>query len=193
MVRKEYLNQVEFGVEVKRKHISTLLIAGSIVTIAPAAHAADGLIDFVGSLTAATCKINGGTGQNFTVNLPPVSTSALATAGSWAGRQPFSIKLSECAPDTGTVSAYLEPGPTVNSKTGRLQVDSGGAKNVEIGLLNSKFEHIAAGAALGSQNVDKVSIDSGSATLDFYAQYESLGSATAGAAKSRVNYTIVYQ
>ena len=177
----------------KKALVSTLLASASVMMFAPAAHAADGLIEFDGSITSATCKINGGTGQNFTVTLPKVSTTSLAEKGAWAGRQPFSIKLTECSPSSGVVSAYLEPGPTVNPQTGNLKVDSGGASNVEIALLNKSYEKINAAGTTGNQKVDKVNISSGNAQLDFYAQYEALGAATSGAAKSRINYTIAYE
>ncbi|MBR8335380.1 fimbrial protein [Burkholderia ambifaria] len=176
----------------KKALISALVATASVAAFAPAAHAADGLIEFNGALTAATCKVNGGS-SNFAVTLPTVSTSTLATKGSWAGRQAFKLSLTECQPSTGIVSAYLEPGPTVSPDTGNLKVDAGGASNVEIALLNGTYDKINAAAAIGSQNVDKVNISAGKADLQFYAQYESLGGATSGPAKSRVNYTIVYQ
>lgn len=178
-------------IEMKKAILSTVVAAASIAAFAPAAHAADGLIEFTGALTSATCKINGGE-KDFTVTLPTVSTSTLATAGSWAGRQAFKLALTECQPNTGVVSAYLEPGPTVDMTTGNLKVDTGGATNVQIALLNSTYDKINAAGTNGSQNVDKVNISAGKADLQFYAQYQSLGGATAGAAKSRVNYTIAY-
>ncbi|AOR71507.1 hypothetical protein BBJ41_29025 [Burkholderia stabilis] len=172
--------------------VSTLATVAALASFSSIAQAADGLIEFSGSLTSATCKINGGT-KDFTVTLPSVSTNTLTNAGSWAGRQPFKLSLTECQPTTGIVSAYLEPGATVNPTTGNLKLDAGGATNVEIALLNSNYDKINASSPIGSQNVDKVNISAGKADLQFYAQYQSLGSATAGAAKSRVNYTITYQ
>ena len=176
----------------KKILLSTAIAAASLGMVAMSAHAADGQIDFNGTISGTTCTINGGTGQNFSVTLPPVSTATLATAGSWAGRTPVPLNLTNCTPATGTAHVYLEPGPTINMATGRLIVDDS-ARNVEIGLLNKNFADIVAGAADGSQNTDVVDISSGSADLSFYAQYVSLGGATAGAADSRVQYTIVYQ
>ncbi|CAE6868896.1 Major fimbrial subunit SMF-1 [Paraburkholderia nemoris] len=176
----------------KKTLLSTLLAAASIAMLAPAAHAADGTITFNGSVVGTTCTINSGT-PNFSVTLPPVSTSALATAGATAGLTPFSIALTACSGGTGNATAYLEPGPTVDTATGQLIVAAGGATNVEIGLLNSKNQPIVAGAATGSQNTDLVSIASGSATLNMYAQYVAMGAATAGAANSTIQYTISYQ
>lgn len=177
----------------KKNVLSIALATVSAFSIMSTANAADGQIDFTGSVVGNTCTINGGTGQNFTVNLPPVSAATLATAGSWAGRTPFQIKLTNCTPESGKVHALFEAGPTINSKTGLLIVDPNGAEKVEIGLLNSAYEPIVAGAADGSQNTEVLDIDSGSATMNFVAQYESLGGAKPGSANSRVHYTIIYQ
>ncbi|WP_272546452.1 fimbrial protein [Burkholderia cepacia] len=176
----------------KKAFVPMLLAGISVLMLVPAAHAADGLVEFDGVLTSATCTINNGS-KDFTVTLPPMSTKTLAAPGSWAGRQGFKLSLTDCTPSTGIVSAYLEPGPTVNSATGNLKPDAGGATKVEVALLNSSYDPIDASKPIGQQNVDKVSLASGKADLQFYAQYQSLGNATAGAVKSRVNYTITYQ
>jgi major type 1 subunit fimbrin (pilin) len=178
----------------------TRLISAAILTSAALssqfAFAADGTITINGQVTAQTCTINGnGSGSNnFTVTLPTVSTSALATAGQKAGATPFNIALTACTPASGNVHTYFEPGPTVDTSTGNLIVTTGGAQNVEIGLANGDFSAIALGAADASQNSQAVAISTGgTATLPYYAQYIATGAATAGAANSSVMYTLVYQ
>ncbi|CAB3754427.1 fimbrial protein [Burkholderia sp. MSh2] len=177
------------------KLISTLLLVAA-ATVSSIASAADGTITFNGSVTAQTCTINGnGSGSNnFSVTLLPVSTSALATAGQYAGRQGFSIALTACTPASGNVHTYFEPGPTVDSATGNLIVATGGATNVEIGLLNSDYSRIQLGAPDASQNSKSAAISAaGAATLNYYAQYVATGAATAGAATSSVMYSLIYQ
>lgn len=179
----------------KKKLISALFVAGAAMA-AQGAFAADGTITFTGNITAQTCTINGnGSGsKDFTVALPTVSASTLATAGTFAGRTPFSIALSACTPTSGNVHTYFEPGPTVDANTGMLALDAGGATNVEIGLQNADLSNINVGAADASQNSKSVAIDaSGSATLSYYAQYVATGPATAGAANSSVMYTMSYE
>jgi len=178
----------------KTKLISALIVTGA-ATASQLSAAADGMITFNGMITAQTCTINGnGTGsKDFAVTLPTVSASTLATSGQTAGRTPFNIALSGCTPDSGNVHTYFEPGPTTDATTGNLIVDTGGATNVQIGLLNADFTPIKAGFADASQNSHSVSISSGSATLPYYAQYVATGGATAGAANSSVMYTIAYQ
>jgi major type 1 subunit fimbrin (pilin) len=158
-----------------------------------ASHAADGTITFTGNVTAQTCTINGGA-KDFSVNLPTVSASSLATAGETAGRTPFSIQLTNCTSGSGNVHTFFESGATTDLQTGNLIVDAGGASNVQIGLLNgADASPIKAGFADASQNSASVAISNGAATLPYFAQYVATGAATAGAANSNVMYTIAYQ
>ena len=179
----------------KKTFISAAILASSAIVMAPAAHAADGTITFAGNVSAQTCTVTGGAGSDFTVTLPPVSAKTLETAGAVAGRTAFQLKLTGCAQDTGKVSTYFESGPTTNQATGNLILDKGdgNATNVEIGLLNNDTTAIKAGAAYGAQNEQYVSIAGGAATLGYFAEYHSLGSATAGKAATRVSYTLAYQ
>lgn len=180
----------------KKTFSYAMAAAFSVVAFASSVQAADGTIDFTGIVNGQTCTINGGgAGKNFTVPLPTVATSALATAGEWAGRTQFSIKLTDCVPDSGLVSTRFESGPTVNLGSGSLIIDQAGfgAKNVEIGLLNSDYSKIMVGAPEASQNSKSVSMTAGTATLNYFAQYEATGVSEPGAANTRVQYTMIYQ
>ncbi|GAB3785420.1 fimbrial protein [Dyella agri] len=178
-----------------------LAVIGAGLLAAPSvARAADGTITFNGDITGQTCDINGnGTGgEDFTVNLPTVSASTLASSGAWAGRTPFNIGLSNCSPATGNVSTYFEPGTSVNQSTGQLIVDGGGtaATNVELALLNEDTSQIHVGettSGTDSSGTGSVALSSGAATLNYYVQYVATnGAATEGSVASRVDYTIVY-
>ncbi|MFC0398161.1 fimbrial protein [Paraburkholderia rhizosphaerae] len=179
----------------KKSFLSIAAIGALAATaLAPmSANAYDGTITFNGSLSAQTCTINGNgtSAKNFTVSLPTVSTSSLGSASSTAGRTPFNISLSSCTPGTGNVATYFEPGNT-DTSNGNLLVNSGGAGNVEIQLLNNDGSAIKAGFAKDSQNSKAVALDSGAATLSYFAQYFATGATTPGAAVSQVNYTITY-
>lgn len=176
----------------KKNLLTAALAIAGLATFA-SAHAADGTIEFTGNITANTCSINGGNGgENFTVALPTVSAKTLETAGATAGRTPFKIALTGCTTDQ-PVSVHFDGGPAVSPSTGRLVVDAGGASNVELGLLNNTFGEIKAGAAIGQQNSQTVTLTTGMADLDYFVEYHSLGNATAGAANSRVQYSISYQ
>ncbi|MDM0031934.1 fimbrial protein [Variovorax sp. J22P271] len=177
--------------------LAALAVAGTALVsqLASAADNGDGTITFKGNITAQTCTINGnGSGaKDFTVTLPTVAVTTLSTAGQTAGRTPFTIALTNCTPDSGNARAYFEPGVTTDGVTGNLKLDAGGATNVQIGLLNGDLTEIKAGFAEASQNSKSAPISAGSATLPYFAQYVSTGTATAGAADSSVMYTIVYQ
>ncbi|MFK0089512.1 fimbrial protein [Pseudomonas sp. NPDC090755] len=167
--------------------LSLPLLAGMSLT----AQANDGQIDFTGSIGSSTCIINGGAGgQNFTVALKPAQRSELAATGQTAQPEPFQIRLSECTPAAGRVDISFPPGPQVDPTTGRLNLLSGGAQNVQLQLLNSASQPIRIGAAPGSQDTIPVDLSAGAATLDYTIRYFATGAATAGAANSNVQYLI---
>lgn len=173
--------------------IQAVTVVAALGLASIGAHAADGTITFTGNVTAQTCTINGGT-PDFTVALPTVTATTLGTAGATAGRTPFSISLTGCAETGGNVHTFFEQGPTVDSSTGNLVLDAGGASNVEIQLLNqADGSVIALNQADAQQNSTAVAIASGSATLNYNAQYVATGAATPGAANSSVMYTMSYE
>lgn len=173
------------------KRISSIAIAAGLMVAASAAQAADGEINFIGNVINTTCVVNPSSNVDFTVTLPTVPTSALASAGDTAGRTPFQLEVSACSSET-KVSTFFEPGPTISS-TGNLAVDAGGATNVELQLLNDAFGRIDLMGAVGAQNSQEVSLAGGAATLKYYVEYMATGASTEGAANSRVQYTMQYQ
>ncbi|MFJ9991372.1 fimbrial protein [Pseudomonas putida] len=161
------------------------------------ANAYDGKIEFVGKITAQTCTINGNgsNARDFTVTLPTVSKVALPSAGSVAGRTPFTIALTACSPASGTVATFFEPGPTVDVASGQLIIDAGGtnASNVRLGLLNDDSTPIQVGASYSASGTKPVAISAaGAANLTYAVQYVATGVTVEGDVKSRVQYTLVY-
>ena len=184
----------------KKKMIALAATAGLAFVAMNAAHAADGTINVTGSVVASTCKINGGQ-NDLDVPLPRVGTNSLSEAGMTAGRTPFKFDLTECG--TGAeaptkVSVHFEPGANVNLETGRLVPIGAGtdgvAQNVEIGILNDKYEAVKVGAVGDQQNSSVATIDgtTGAATLEYSAEYNATGVATAGSANSSVQYSLSY-
>ena len=169
-------------------------VVAAAIAIAPAAHAADGTIEFQGVITDTTCAIsvNAGT-NNGTVMLPAIGASALPAAGATAGTTPFTITLAGCAGATlNTAHTHFEMGPAVDVATGRLNNTSGTATGVQIEVLNVAQSPIRLGAA-ASQGDLAVDISSGGATLGYYARYYADAAAvTPGTVVSRVDYTIQY-
>lgn len=172
---------------------SIVLAAGlTAAVLAPlSASAADGTITFNGEVTAQTCDITTPGGEDFTVTLPTVASSALAAAGQTAGRTAFAITLANCP--ANNVATYFEPGGTVDAATGRLD-NQGSAGNVQVQLLGDNSQPIpvlASGDAQANSQWVTPGND-GSATLDYSAEYYATGAATAGDVTTSVAYTIIY-
>lgn len=163
-------------------------LCGSLL-MAGVAHADHGEITFQGRVLAPTCVVNGGDG-NLPVTLPDVNAARLVRPGDVAGETPFQLHLSNCT-HVGSVSTFFEPGPSIGD-AGRLIVDEGGSRNVELELLNSAKRPINLAAAKGSQNSQTVTIVDGNATLRYYAQYYSTGNTTPGLVSSKVRYSLDY-
>ncbi|RZT41255.1 fimbrial protein [Cupriavidus agavae] len=181
------------------KPIRQTLLFGLIAVAAAlplAASASDGTITFTGQISSQTCTIggNGGGSSTFTVTLPSVSTSALATAGTTAGRTPFSIRLTGCTTDSGNAAVYFEPGATIDAATGRLinVATASPASNVQVGILNADMSPIMLGAGFDSQNSQQVALAAGAATLNYNAEYVATGTPASGNVSTSVVYSIVY-
>ncbi|UGA40826.1 hypothetical protein JOS77_25345 [Chromobacterium haemolyticum] len=85
---------------------------------------------------------------------------------------------------------HFEIGPTVDAATGNLK-NAGAATNVEVQLLNNTLQAINLANNTNSQIVP---ISSGTATLNYYAQYIATGGAAgAGAVNTSVQYSMTYQ
>lgn len=166
-------------------------IAFATAMMAPAAQAADGTIEFIGAVTEITCTINDGT-ADLSVTLPTVAASALSHAGATAGRTPFSIELTDCSSSEGKVSTYFEADTNVDAN-GHLIPDAGGAKNVNLVLLNDAHGEIKLGAPAGDQNSQSVQVVGGVASLNYFTEYKATGDVEAGLVRSRVRFTIAYE
>jgi len=176
---------------------ATLVAALGVVAFVPAAHAAtaiDGTITINGQVVAATCTVavNGGA-ANGAVTLKPAPTSSLAAAAATYGDMPFTVGVTGCDASLNgkTVTPYWS-GSNINAN-GRLN-NTGTATNVNLQLLNSDDSTaITLNGAEGSQGTTGVAVNSGAATMTYYARYYATGAATAGLVSSTVNYTLIYQ
>jgi len=170
-----------------------ILLASSLIVLGmSSAFAADGTITINGLVTDNTCVVTTPEGGDLTVTLPTVSQTSLATAGTTAGRTPFTLGLSNC--EVGdVVGTYFEPGATVDFATGLLN-NAGDAKNVKVQLVgaNNSPIRVLAGPQTNSQFVSVANAD-GSADLNYYAEYYATGAAEAGTVNTSVQYTIIYQ
>lgn len=170
-----------------------ILAASALALGSVAAHAADGTVTIKGMVTDQTCEVNANS-KDITVTLPTVGVGSLAEAGVTAGRTPFTINLDNCK--AGDVSAFFETGGNVDAASGRLNNNTGTAKNVQVQLLSDSSVVIpvlanAAQAAVTTKAT--VANDSDSAALNYYAEYYATGKAATGSVGTSVKYTINYQ
>lgn len=180
----------------KKILIAIVAIAGT--ALGQTARAADGQINFTGSIQGATCTIdvNGTvTPAVASVALQAVSANRLTAAAQVAGATSFTIGLKNCI---GSVSAaaFFESGATVEPIWGNLRntATTGAATNVLLQLLDGT-SGLAIRAGNTSQNTGntRVTLDAaGNATLPYVVQYFATGAATAGAVSSSVAYSINY-
>jgi major type 1 subunit fimbrin (pilin) len=157
----------------------------------------DGTITINGKVVAQTCQVDGnglGTADNKVVTLPNVLTTALAATGDTAGDTGFNISVTGCDASLSTVQAYFSGGD-VNSGNGRLDNSAtGAASNVQVQLLNASDAPMdLSGANATAQSSQQVSLSGGAATLSYKARYYATGASSAGAVKSTVDFTLIYQ
>lgn len=170
------------------------LCSASVITFNTFA-ASQNTIRFQGEVNAQTCNVNvnDATGSPI-ILLPTVSTAALSTAKSTAGKTPFTINLTGCvAPTSGSTQAI-----NINlvgnniSSTGDL-LNTGTAKNVTLRLLDSGDKAISLSGGSATVTGMKLASGSTSASQDFSVEYYSdSGNAGAGTVLSSVQYSVSY-
>lgn len=173
-----------------------LFIVGLGGLLSVPAVAVNGTITINGEVTAGTCAIavNGGSAST-TVTLPTVSTNALGSVGQTAGMTGFNLVLSGC-PTTGSARAYFE-NIGVTQTTGNLNnkaITAGGkspAQNVEVQILSANNTPIDLRSNTGN-NVWVNFSGTGTATLNYAAQYIATGSVIAGLVSSDLVYSLDY-
>nr|APF30616.1 F17-like fimbrial subunit [Gallibacterium anatis] len=163
-----------------------------------------GLITITGKVTDTTCLINGKENGDLTVELPPVSTKALAHMGATTGDTAFTLELTECSSATNQLATkaaafFLNESDKVTADGKLLNKPSpdSAAQNVVVQLLHGDGTVIDVTKDYEGQTPDdkKALMDSGNkkATLRYKARYYATAAAGAGAVKSTVNYTIAYE
>lgn len=167
-----------------------------------------GTITFNGELTDTTCNVNiEGQGNNATVTLPTVSVNELAEPGATTGRTSFNMALTDCqvaadengdATGPSKVSAFFQPGDTVDLSTGRLlNQTADGATNVDLQLLDASNAYAAINVGNTSQVNDTAYVDidtaSGTAEIPYAVEYYATDKTTAGKVTSSVVYNLQYK
>lgn len=170
--------------------------AHSTLTVNPGASAGTqstgGQIEFSGSITDTSCNIDS-TSANQIVDLGKWASSYFTGAGSETTKTAFHIKVKYC-PATVTKVSVLFDG-TRDSNNSNLLAVNGGAQGVAIKLYE---DDKATPINLGTESKDQAVIagtsgsNSGTADLEFFADYISTSAVSAGSANGTANFNMVY-
>lgn len=182
----------------RKPSIAAGLLVSALATASAARAANDGTIDISGTITSATCQVEGqqpGTGGVAkSVPLDTISAGALAQVGQTYGDKGFSIQVggnAECANDTKVKVRFDPASPAIDRLSGRLNVDAGSAAaaGVQIQIANGDGTPIN----VFTEDSKSVVVADNRAQIDLIARYYRSGDVTPGAANSRVGFQIAYE
>ncbi|MGH8449364.1 fimbrial protein [Pseudomonas sp.] len=172
----------------KKSLIAAALLTGS--AFASMANAADGTINFTGTITDVACTVTTGTASQ-TVAMGTIASSALGTVGATSAPTRFNIVLTTC-PATVTSATIKFDGPAnpANSSLLALTNVAGVATGVGIGLYQQDaVTQIPVGGASASQALS-TSTDT---TFNFIAKYVATNATVvAGSANAVSDFTVIY-
>lgn len=184
--------------------ISAFVIVGGL---SANANAADGTINFNGTVTASACTTlvgaapaGGSAGLTATVNLPPVSADTLnAAAGTYAGHTAFTIQLTGCqaAGSLNSVRAtFSTASPAAGDNTVMGNTAPSGAADVAVVILTAQSTpiHLNGGTLLDPGAALPAAAGApGPITLNYLAAYKSLSTTvTPGPVTGVADYVISY-
>ncbi|PKB89466.1 fimbrial protein [Ewingella americana] len=172
----------------KKNLIVVALMATSVFS--SAAFAADGAVNFTGTITDAACTVDTAS-KNQNVVLGNISRTAFPAAGSLAAAKKFVLVLTGC-PVTVTGATVRFDGAQVPGDNRVLALTAGANTAAGIGIQISDNQNKVVPLYEDSSIYPLVS--TGPNNLDFSARYISLTDAvTVGDANSVTQFTVVYQ
>lgn len=182
----------------KLTFVASLVFSASIIMNA---SAYDGVVSFTGKVVDQTCTVKTES-KDLKVKLPTVSKKQLDTVGNTVGKTAFNIKVENCSAasvtDASKVAAYFLPNAEyIDENTHNLKNQAASpANSVQVRLLNNNFKPIQVGENIDTQYPTDSSfstINGGTASIRYYAEYIATGSATPGNVTAKVEYDIVYK
>ncbi|WP_199637757.1 fimbrial protein [Serratia sp. PAMC26656] len=170
-----------------KKNLLALAVV-SVSVFATSAFAADGVVNFKGSITDQSCTVDT-TSKNKEVVLGKVSKDAF-TLGKTAGAKQFSLVLKDC-PKTVSGATVRFDGTKVVGQAGLLELTAAtdAATGVGVQLLDDQNNVIN----LGADSRIYTLVSTGDNTLDFMARYYAYAAVGTGSANATANFTVVYQ
>lgn len=173
----------------------TLLAIILSATAVSSAFAADGTINFTGSVTTDACKIV----TTPDVAMGKVSSSSFTKKGDLSAASAFTIKLTEC-PEAGSTSATVKFDGTADGGDNNVLALTGGAGSANgLGLQISDSTGKIVPLATASSTYTLVKKDAtkptilGNNDLQFTARYiATADTVTAGVANATAQFTVNY-
>lgn len=181
----------------KKFALKGLSVALVLAATSQAAMAADGEINFVGSVTDNTCPVvvidlNGSAGAG-DVGLGSVPASALASVGDVAGGGAFALTIDTAAPgcDVSGKKAVvkflsLSGNAGASGQWLGLSPEAGVATNVAVQIKDATGKDVQ----LGLESAPYLDLTQ---PLRFTANYIATGTATSGPANAKAAFTVDYQ
>lgn len=169
-----------------KTNILTFAIIASLS--AASVHAADGTINFNGTITDDTCDISTAS-KTQTVNLGTIGSNSFATTGTPSAATGFTVVMTNCPATHSNVSVKFDGTPDGGNPAVLALTDTT-TKATGVGIQLRDADGTVLPLFADSKPVP---INSGNATLNFSAAYVSTAATvTAGDANSTANFTVNY-
>jgi len=169
---------------------TTLIAVLAAAGMCPAVFAADGTINFTGSIRDTACTVNTSSATQ-TVNLGTVAASSFGAAGTQASATRFTINLTSC-PTAVTSASIRFDGPLASGNSSLLGLTSGTgvATGVGIGIYEQNSTTLI---PVGQASALVTLSSTGTNALNFIAKYVSTAATVgAGTANAAATFTVAY-
>lgn len=170
--------------------------ASSVMTVNPGFSAGTqgtgGQVEFTGSITDSSCNVDS-TSANQSVDLGKWASSYFTGAGSETTKTAFHIKVKDCPSTVTTVSVLFDG--TRDTNNSDLLAINGTASGVAIKLYeDDKSTPVDLGAVSRGHSVTAGASGAatGTADLEFFADYVSTSAVSAGSANGTANFNMIY-
>lgn len=173
-----------------KKNVIVVTLAAVSILSSVSTFAADGKVNFKGSIIDSACVVTNTPEAPLDVTLGSVSKGAFTAAGDTAAATKFTLKLSSC-PATVTKASVKFDGTAAGGDNNilALTTETGVATGVGIQIQDSSNAVLPLSTASASYPL----VDTGENNLDFTARYISTAATvTAGPANAVASFTVAY-
>ena len=150
-----------------------------------------GQVIFNGSITDSSCNIDSASTSQ-TVDLGKWASTYFTSTGFETTKTPFHIKVKDCPASVTNVAVLFDGARDQSDNT--LLATTGGAAGVAIKLYeDDKSTAVSLGSVSKAKNVVAgATAGTGTADLEFFANYISTGAVKAGNANGTANFNMIY-